>query len=846
MSQYSPDSDDLSELRSKTEEKLRQRSLTDPVLPSTREDMIRLIHDLSVHQLELELQQEELIESREKLEQSLNRYTELYDFSPVGYLTISRDSKILEGNLTAAKMLCENRSWLVNKYFINFITLNDRAVFTELIEKVFSKSEDLMFCEIQVKKENFHPEIKITDSDNGERLSVRIDAILDSNKENCLLAITDISMRINAARDLIASFEHQRLILEETHAGSWEWDTITNKNIWSEGLWQLYGLEPWHREPSYDLWKESIVPEERLAKEMVVQHAVSQGISFSIEWRVHNLAGEERWLMSKGIPFEDKDGLVIRYAGIVVDITELKRAEAIGKSEQQFSRSVINSIPGAFYIIDANGHFKSWNATLRDEIVGKTDGEMLNTPFALTIHPQDRALIQKKFINVIDHGVEEHAEARILLRGGPEFRWFLLTGIKCIIDETVSLIGTGVDITEQKQAEEENAKLESQLLQSQKMEMLGTLAGGIAHDFNNMLGVILGYTEMLLDGRAPSDAIYDDLSAIREAASRSAELTQQLLAFARKQTVIPLVFQLSAAVEKILPMLRRLIGENITLQWESASGNTQIKIDPAQIDQILVNLCINARDAITGAGLITITISRCDLTASSTKLSKNSIEYVALSVTDDGSGIKENDLPHIFEPFYTTKEQGKGTGLGLSTVYGIIKQNNGRIDCKSEPGIGTTITTYLPLNRDTIAANPDVSTETETHQGHQTILIVEDEPGILKLCKLMLEGKGYKVLSAETPMQAITLADNYNDKIDLLLTDVVMPEMNGQDLAEIIAVLRPDMKILFMSGYTADAFGDTRNLHTEANFIRKPFTISSLTTAVNNTLNPGAPDSCLS
>ncbi|WP_076791403.1 ATP-binding protein [Chlorobium sp. KB01] len=437
----------------------------------------------------------------------------------------------------------------------------------------------------------------------------------------------------------------------------------------------------------------------------------------------------------------------------------------------------------------------------------------------------------------MEHGVEEQAEARVLLQGGPAFRWYLLTGVKCMIEGEVSLIGTGIDITEQKEMAEENSRLESQLQQSQKMEMLGTLAGGIAHDFNNMLGVILGYTDMLLADIRPTDTIYGDLTAIREAASRSAELTQQLLAFARKQTVMPEIVQLDTTVEKILPMLRRLIGENITLHWTLASKNSQIKIDPSQIGQILVNLCVNARDAITGNGTITITINNPVSAFGGKEPAEDHVDYIALSVSDNGCGMNKNDLPHIFEPFFTTKEPGKGTGLGLSTVYGIVKQNNGRIECKSEPGAGTTITIYLPLNREHAIKTSDNAREPQTLQGHQTILIVEDEPGILKLCKLMLERKGYRVLAVQTPSEAITVADNCKERIDLLLTDIIMPEMNGQDLSEIILTALPDIKVLFMSGYTADALGGTANFHTAHHFIRKPFTITSLNNAVYDTLN---------
>ncbi|NTV93167.1 MAG: PAS domain S-box protein, partial [Chlorobiaceae bacterium] len=362
------------------------------------------------------------------------------------------------------------------------------------------------------------------------------------------------------------------------------------------------------------------------------------------------------------------------------------------------------------------------------------------------------------------------------------------------------------DIVARKRAEVSEKNTQEALSQSQKMEMVGRLAGGIAHDFNNMLGVILGHTEIALEQVDPSDSAYADLEAIRKAATRSAGLTRQLLAFARKQTVMPKIISLNTMVEGMLTMMRRLIGENITLVWIPENQNAQIKIDPSQIDQILANLCVNARDSIVGGGRITIETGRlCVQRNENTANHPCRIpgDYVTLSVTDNGSGIDKKHLPHIFEPFFTTKEQGKGTGLGLSTVYGIVKQNNGCIDCQSETGKGTSIKIHLPRYVDKVDSVPVEPPEQVITRGKETILLVEDEPDILKLCKLMLVNNGYTVLSADTPNEAIRLAGKHKGGIGLLLTDVVMPEMNGCDLSNKLRITSPDMKTLFMSGYTA-------------------------------------------
>jgi nitrogen-specific signal transduction histidine kinase len=345
---------------------------------------------------------------------------------------------------------------------------------------------------------------------------------------------------------------------------------------------------------------------------------------------------------------------------------------------------------------------------------------------------------------------------------------------------------------------------------------------------------------MALELFDPSQSTYADLEAIRQAATRSADLTRQLLAFARKQIVIPKILELNSVVEHMLPMLRRLIGENIALVWIPDCKHSQLKIDPSQIDQIVVNLCVNARDAITGNGTITLK-SAChslpDIATNPPNSEDLVVDYVTLSISDDGEGIDKTDLAHIFEPFFTTKEQGKGTGLGLSTVYGIVKQNNGTIECQSKPGEGTTFTIQLPIYRAQSQMDQDIQAEQLIQHGHQTILLVEDQPAILKLCKSMLERNGYAVLTADTPSEAFSRVQNYNGTIDLLLTDVIMPEMNGSELSKQLLAVRPDLKTLFMSGYTDDVITHNTLLDNVVNFIQKPFTMKSLIAIVYKILN---------
>jgi len=352
----------------------------------------------------------------------------------------------------------------------------------------------------------------------------------------------------------------------------------------------------------------------------------------------------------------------------------------------------------------------------------------------------------------------------------------------------------------------------------------------VAHDFNNMLGVILGHAELAKEQIAPASPVFSDLVEIQKAARRSADLTRQLLAFARRQTISPQVLNLNETVEGMLKMLRRLIGEDIDLFWKPGSQLWSVNIDPSQLDQILANLVVNARDAINGVGKITIETANLtfDDSPSLNRCGFPVGDFVLLAVSDDGSGMDNETLDRLFEPFFTTKGVGRGTGLGLAMVYGIIKQNNGFINVYSEPGKGSTFKIYLPRHAgESSVASQERVVEIPRGRG-ETVLLVEDEPAILNLTKTLLERLDYLVLPAATPAQAISLADCHEGQIHLLLTDVVMPEMNGQDLAERLRVRLPNLKILFMSGYPADVIAHRGHLAAGVHLIQKPFTIHSV------------------
>ena len=430
-------------------------------------------------------------------------------------------------------------------------------------------------------------------------------------------------------------------------------------------------------------------------------------------------------------------------------------------------------------------------------------------------------------------------EYRIVRKNDGKIRWVNGRG-ELKIDPTgnpLFLIGTIQDITERKQVDAEKTKLEGQLQQAHKMESVGRLAGGVAHDFNNMLGVILGHLEFALEQVPPTQPLHADLKEVQKAARRSADLTRQLLAFARKQTIAPKVLDLNEMVDGMFKMLKRLIGENVDLAWTPGAELWPVKMDPSQIDQILANLCVNARDAVGEAG------GKVIIATGNVVVDKDSCQehpelepgkYVRLVVTDNGCGMNLDTQGHLFEPFFTTKGLGESTGMGLSTVYGIVKQNHGFIYVSSEPGKGSTFTIYLPRHRDAAA---QLTADAPAARGHETVLLVEDEATILNLTRKMLERQGYTVLAAGSPGEAIRLAREHAGEIHLLLTDVVMPEMNGRDLAKNLLALYPRLRQIFMSGYTADIIAHHGVVEDGAFFIQKPFSGQELAAKIREALD---------
>ena len=556
-----------------------------------------------------------------------------------------------------------------------------------------------------------------------------------------------------------------------------------------------------------------------------------------------NVFGKFLFLDVHKAPFLDESGKMIGTVGSARDVTRIKEIERkLLESEERLELALF----GAGLAI-WDWQLPSGAVTVDDRwtnMLGYAPGEIEQhiRSWKFLVHPDDLPLVVQA-LNKHRKGKTEFYEAEYRLRNKSGI-WIWVRDKGRIIERTpqglpLRACGTHLDITELKHAEDSHVKLQEQLNQARKMESIGRLAGGVAHDFNNMLSVILGYAQMALQETSPNSSVQSHLRRIMDASQRSANITRQLLAFARKQTISPKILNLNATIEQgMLQMLRRLLGENIELEWKPKANLWKVKIDTSQIDQILANLCVNARDAIDGIGKIIIETDKVTIEEQFSVNYPDSTpgEYVRLTISDNGRGMKQSILANIFEPFFTTKDIGKGTGLGLATVYGIVKQNQGFITVDSKIGLGTIFNIYLPRFKDTEEPDLEAGEFTPVKRGKETVLLVEDETIILEMATKMLQLQGYTVLAAAMPSRAIELVKNYTGQIHLLMTDVIMPEMNGRDLATQLQTLYPSLKLLFMSGYTSDIINDNGVLSEGVNFIQKPFLLEELITKVQEIL----------
>jgi two-component system cell cycle sensor histidine kinase/response regulator CckA len=671
-----------------------------------------------------------------------------------------------------------------------------------------------------------------------ERHSVPM--FLEGARSGRVWSFRDVSERERAEQALKQTSDRLEQVIRVTDIGIFDHDLVTDVIFWSAPLRHLYG---WGAdEPvTMSMYHHIIHPEDRRRVLEAMQRVLDPSGDgfFAAEHRIVRHDGAVRWVAKQAQTFFEGKGEAqhaVRTVGAVEDITDRKEAEvAVRNSEEEF-RSLFNNAEVGMFRTRLDG---SEIVAVNDQFVrifGRTREELQGSPSVIHwADPQQRIEIVRRL----------HAEGRVtdfecgMLTKRGEVRQ-CVTSLRLYPAQGI-LEGSIADITDRKRAEEERNRLEAQFQHAQKMESVGRLAGGVAHDFNNMLGVILVHAELALMQMDPAQPLYDDLAAIHNAAARSAELTQQLLAFACKQQIVPHVLDLNETVTQSLRMLQRLIGEDISLSWQPGAALWPISMDPSQLDQMLANLCVNARDAIADVGSMTISTSNCVIDAPAclalTHRDATPGEYVRLTVSDSGCGMSSEVLEQIFEPFFTTKAVGEGTGLGLSTVYGALRQNNGFITVVSAPDQGTTFDIYLPRCECRMQVAETSGATALAPSGRETVLLVEDDPAVLRMTTKALEERGYTVLCAGGPGEAIRTADEHAGEIDLLLTDVIMPEMNGRDLVDTLLSTRPRLKYLFMSGFPARGSSGHHTLMEAAHFIAKPFALMTFAAKVREVLD---------
>jgi PAS domain S-box-containing protein len=639
----------------------------------------------------------------------------------------------------------------------------------------------------------------------------------------------DITKQKDAEKALMESEERYEQLVRQSKTFTWEIDKHGRYTYLSPLAEDIIGYPPEEivgKRLFYEL-----APEEhrQMVKTRGTQFIAAEKEFTGYENPILTKTGETIWVATNGAPLRDKNGHMIGLRGYDTDITSLKMAE----SEMKRLAACVEQATESIVITNRNGRIEYVNPAFTST-TGYTYAEVVGkSPRILKSGMHDQTLYQEMW-KTLDMG--KVWRGRLVNKKKDGTIYTQETSISPIRDENgnvVCYVAVTHDISE-------TLSLQEQLLQSQKMESIGRLAGGIAHDFNNMLMGIMGYTEMASEKIPDNHPARKDLDAVMHTSKRTAILTRQLLTFARKESIKPVVLDLNASVPNTLGLLKRLIGESIQLKWEPGEITGRVKMDPGQIDQILANLCVNAKDALQDKnnGVITIRTGNTHISITDTTDYPDAEpgDYIFCSVQDNGCGIPEAIQENIFDPFFTTKGVGEGTGLGLSTVYGILKQNKGFISVKSELNLGTNITLYFPKVIESLVQAASNRQSPSIGKKGLTVLLVEDDPGIRAVTARFLQNMKIHVLVADDPRKAIEMAKQHEGTIDIILTDMVMPGMNGKSMAKVILEKNSNTKVIYMSGYTSDLATEQQRNHDGSLFLAKPFSREQLTEAITKTL----------
>ncbi len=639
----------------------------------------------------------------------------------------------------------------------------------------------------------------------------------------CLASL--LSERQRAVGALRRSEERLRYALEAASDGLWDWNVKTGRVVFSQRMSEIFGETSGSegvRTAHMRTWLDRIHPDDDTRRQVVLDaHVDGRTTAYESEYRLRTGAGKWKWVAVRGrVTERDSDGNAVRMIGTITDINERKLAqEALRRSEEHYRNLFENASDAVVLFEPGNGRLLDANEKAQ-QLVGYS-AEELSEMTIFDLHPAD----QKSRIEVVLLSSESQGGVLFEVDG------LTKTGRRIPVETNARLVnyqGNQIFQSFIRDISKRRA-LEDQLRQSQKMETVGRLAGGIAHDFNNLLTAIQGYTTLLQSALTPGSEEREMSEEVFKAVQRASRLTMQLLTFSRREMLNPVLLDLNAVVEEMEKMLRRLIGEHVELRTVMEPELGFVEADRGSIEQVITNLVINAADAMPDGGTLTIQTSNFKLEpgrAAQHPLTAG--DYVLLAVKDIGQGMDEETLSQIFEPFFTTKAAGTGTGLGLATVYGIIKQSQGHISVDSESGRGTVFSIYLPLHAAPRLKMDPAAQQVRTLPGRETVLIVEDEPAVRRLTRKFLEISGYQVVEAVDVAEAISATKDHTGSIDLLLTDVIMPDLSGPELAKRLRKIKPDLKVLYMSGYPGEFIARHGVSGAEMGYLQKPFSQEAL------------------
>ncbi len=749
----------------------------------------------------------------EELRESEDKFRTLLESAPDAYYLYDLKGNFIDGNKAAEIMSGYKRDELIGRNFLQIHLLPARHL----------PKAAALFAQNALGRSTGPDEFTLLRKDGSEIvIEIQTNPIKIKGREHVIGIARDITKRKEAEQARQESEERYQLLSDATFEAVFisEKGICLNQNKAAEKMFG-YTLQE-------AVGRSGI---EWIAKEY--RELVKNNMLSGYEGSYQAMA-----LRKDGSTFDAKiQGRIMKYKGSTIritalhDITEKKKAEKDLKNSEEHFRSLIENAADVISILDNRGRIV-YESPSHERVLGYPTGRLIGINSFDLVHPDDIERIQKQFASLLEKpGESEEVNFRFRHMNGS---WIHIDGTGTNLLHIESVKGIVInyrDISDRHQ-------LEEQLHQAEKMKAVGQLAGGVAHDFNNLLTVINGYCDLLTAKDLPADVL-NSLEQIQKAGERAARLTSQLLTFSRKQLIKPEIIDLNALIKDHNQMLRRLLGEDIVITTTPSPGPGFLNIDPGQMEQIIMNISINARDAMPFGGKLMIETSNIDFDKS---ISKSKAEilpgpYVMLAISDNGVGMEESIRSRIFEPFFTTKGRGKGTGLGMSTVYGIVKQNNGFIYVYSEPGKGTTFKVYFPrVEKDGKKVKASIADHADLH-GTETILLVEDEAGVRDITKSILSEFGYNVITAENGIEALQRFKEHSGSINLLLTDVIMPLMSGRELAEKIRTKQPDLKVLFISGYTDDVIAQHGVLDDDVEFIQKPYSPIALAKKVKEVLN---------